>query len=67
MKAKEFKKMRENMGFSQVSLAKEMGVSRFAIIHWEKGRNPIPAWAVKLIHYILQSLVGGASVERHGS
>jgi transcriptional regulator with XRE-family HTH domain len=30
-----------------------MGVTKYAVQHWEHGVNPVPAWAVKLLEALI--------------
>jgi DNA-binding transcriptional regulator YiaG len=46
----EFKELRLNLGYeTRGEFAEAMGVTRYAIEHWEYGRRPIPGYAQKLI------------------
>jgi len=42
MTAHEFKRRLKSLGLSSADAAKELQVSRFAIMHWKAGRRPIP-------------------------
>jgi DNA-binding transcriptional regulator YiaG len=50
MKPEEFKAMRLKLGYeTRGGLAEAMGITRYAIEHYECGRRPIPKWAQKLL------------------
>jgi transcriptional regulator with XRE-family HTH domain len=50
MTPEEFKAMRLKLGYeTRGDLAKAMGITRYAIEHYEYGRRPIPKWAEKLL------------------
>jgi len=43
---KRLRKLREQLGWSQATLAKKIGFSQKAISHWEKGERDIPTKAL---------------------
>lgn len=50
MKPEEFKAIRLKLGYeTRGELAEAMGITRYAIEHYEYGRRPIPKWAQKLL------------------
>lgn len=50
MTPEEFKEMRYGLGYDKrPQLAEQIGVSVQCIEHWEKGRRPIPQYAVNLL------------------
>lgn len=56
MTAEELKAKRLALGFrSRNALAKALGVTKYAIEHWEYGRRTIPPWVPRFLH-CLESL-----------
>jgi DNA-binding transcriptional regulator YiaG len=52
----EFKALRLKAGYeTRGSLAEAMGITRWAIEHWEYGRRPIPAWGEKLLKCLMMA------------
>lgn len=52
----EFKALRLKAGYeTRGSLAEAMGVTRWAIEHWEYGRRPIPTWGEKLLKCLMMA------------
>ena len=50
MTPEEFKEKRLKLGYeTRGDLAEAMGITRYAIEHYEYGRRPIPKWAQKLL------------------
>ena len=50
MTPEEFKEKRLKLGYeTRGDLAEAMGITRYAIEHYEYGRRPIPKWAEKLL------------------
>lgn len=50
MTPEEFKAMRLKLGYeTRRALAEAMGITRYAIEHYEYGRRPVPMWAQKLL------------------
>ena len=50
MTPEEFKAMRLKLGYeTRRELAEAMGITRYAIEHYEYGRRPVPKWAQKLL------------------
>lgn len=48
MTGKQFRTMRENLGFKKREhIAERIGVSRFAVEKWENGQRPVPEYARK--------------------
>lgn len=67
MTPKEFRELRERLGFqTRGELAEAMGVSRYCIEHWEYGRRPIPAYAQKLLEYLADKQYNGNTPARGG-
>jgi DNA-binding transcriptional regulator YiaG len=55
MTPQEFKRLRLRLGYaSRGELAEAMGISRYAIEHWEYGRRPVPKYAETLIKCLLR-------------
>jgi DNA-binding transcriptional regulator YiaG len=51
MTAQELKAKRLALGFrSRNALAKALGVSKYAVEHWEYGRRAIPGWVPRFLH-----------------
>jgi DNA-binding XRE family transcriptional regulator len=51
---REFKKMRQSIGYSQAKLAKEMDVTIRSITRWETGEFPIPKLAELALRFLVQ-------------
>src|SRR5262249_21202338 len=51
---REFKRMRQSIGYSQAKLAKEMGVTVRSITRWETGQFPIPKMAELALRFVVQ-------------
>jgi transcriptional regulator with XRE-family HTH domain len=50
MTPEEFKARRLKLGYgTRRELAEAMGITRYAIEHYEYGRRPVPRWAQKLL------------------
>ena len=50
MTAEEVKAKRLALGFrSRNSLAQALGVSKYAVEHWEYGRRAVPGWAPRFL------------------
>jgi DNA-binding transcriptional regulator YiaG len=50
MTAEELKAKRLAQGFrSRNALAKALGVSKYAVEHWEYGRRAIPGWVLQFL------------------
>ena len=60
----DFHQLRTAAGFSQGRLAALWGVRRATISDWERGRNPLPLWAVRLLYY---EAIGHALVDATAS
>jgi hypothetical protein len=59
MTPEEFKAARLELGFeTRGELAEAMGITRFAIEHYEYGRRPIPKWAEKLLECLRLGQLG---------
>jgi DNA-binding XRE family transcriptional regulator len=56
MKKSNFKKLREKLGYTHVSLAEAVGIGHASVHNYESGRRKIPlALAVKLVELAKQS------------
>jgi DNA-binding transcriptional regulator YiaG len=56
--AEELKAKRLALGFrSRNALAKALGVSKYAVEHWEYGRRTIPGWVPRFLQ-CLETLAG---------
>ena len=49
MKGKQFRQLRQELGLTQVQLAKEMGVTSNAVALWERGERPIRESIARLL------------------
>jgi len=50
MTAEELKTKRLALGFrSRNALAKALGVSKYAVEHWEYGRRAVPSWVPRFL------------------
>lgn len=61
MKGSEFKAWRERRGYTQTSIAQELGVSRFTVINWEKMEDDLPrilVLAIKGLEVTFPSVAG---------
>ena len=72
MTPEEFKEKRLKLGYeTRGDLAEAMGITRYAIEHYEYGRRPIPKWAQKLLECLrlaqLEPLAGVNTVLIKGS
>ena len=56
MTRQEFKKLRQSIGYSQVKLAKEMGVFIRTVSRWETGEVKIPKVTELALRYIVERL-----------
>jgi len=54
MSGKEFRKLRESIGYSQETLSKEIDVSIRGISRWENNEVPIPKIAELALRYIVE-------------
>jgi DNA-binding transcriptional regulator YiaG len=62
MTAEELKAKRLALGFrSRNALAKALGVSKYAVEHWEYGRRAIPNWVPRFLQ-CLETLAGRSSL-----
>ena len=52
MRKDEFRKLRESAGYTQVELAKALGVYVRSISRWETGEFPVPKMAELALRYI---------------
>jgi DNA-binding transcriptional regulator YiaG len=51
MTGHELKEKRLNLGFrSRNALAKVLGVSKYAVEHWEYGRRAVPDWVPHFLY-----------------
>jgi DNA-binding transcriptional regulator YiaG len=63
MTAEELKAKRLAQGFrSRNALAKALGVSKYAVEHWEYGRRAIPGWVPRFLQ-CLENLHSGQTSE----
>ena len=60
MTIRKFKELRQDMGYSQAKLAKEMGLTISTVSRWEHGDFPIP----KVAELALKTIVREASEKR---
>ena len=62
MTAEELKAKRLALGFrSRNALAKALGVSKYAVEHWEYGRRAIPGWVPRFLQCLVHRQEGQAS------
>jgi DNA-binding transcriptional regulator YiaG len=51
MSAEELKAKRLALGYrSRNALAKALGVTKYAVEHWEYGRRAVPGWVPRFLH-----------------
>lgn len=63
MTAEELKAKRLALGFrSRNALAKALGVSKYAVEHWEYGRRAVPSWVPRFLQ-CLEHWHGGQALE----
>jgi DNA-binding transcriptional regulator YiaG len=63
MTAEELKAKRLALGFpSRNALAKALGVSKYAVEHWEYGRRAVPSWVPRFLQ-CLEHWRGGQALE----
>jgi DNA-binding transcriptional regulator YiaG len=59
MTAEELKAKRLALGFrSRNALAKALGVSKYAVEHWEYGRRAVPGWVPRFLQCLEHSQPG---------
>jgi DNA-binding transcriptional regulator YiaG len=62
MTAEELKAKRLALGFrSRNALAKALGVSKYAVEHWEYGRRAIPGWVPRFLQCLEHLQTGQTS------
>ena len=62
MTAEKLKAKRLALGFrSRNALAKALGISKYAVEHWEYGRRANPGWAPRFLQYLEHWQAGQAS------
>ena len=66
MTTEELKAKRLALGFrSRNALAKALGVSKYAIEHWEYGRRAIPGWVPRFLQCLEHWQAGQALESKH--
>ncbi len=66
MTAEELKAKRLALGFrSRNALAKALGVSKYAVEHWEYGRRAIPGWLPRFLQCLEHGQAGQAFALNH--
>ena len=61
MTAEELKAKRLSLGFrSRNDLAKALGVSKYAVEHWEYGRRTVPGWVPRFLQCLEHTQLGWA-------
>jgi DNA-binding transcriptional regulator YiaG len=65
MTSEELKVRRLALGFrSRNALAKALGVSKYAVEHWEYGRRAIPGWVPRFLQ-CLETLAGSPGLKHN--
>jgi transcriptional regulator with XRE-family HTH domain len=63
----QLKKQRHELQLTQADMAKAFGVSRNALINWERGKNRIPRWMDYALSGLQDAINESAFQKRYGA